>query len=43
MNQDLLGICLPCSCSDLMAPKAELSLTALWLGDTGKEGESCET
>lgn len=28
--------CLPLSCSDLVPPKAELSLIALWLGDTGK-------
>lgn len=40
-NQDLLDICLPLSCSDLMPPKAELSLTALQLGDAGKGGESC--
>lgn len=41
INQDLLDICLPLSCSDLMPPKAELSLTALGLGGTGREGESC--
>lgn len=36
INQDLVDNCLPLSCSDLMPPKAELSLIALWLGDIGK-------
>lgn len=41
MNEDFFDVCLPLSRSDLMPPKAELSLTAPRLGDNGKEGESC--
>lgn len=39
MNEDFFDVCLPLSRSDLMPPKAELSLTALRLGDTGRKGK----